>query len=159
MLEVRTDSDEATRALGEKLGRLLNSGDLVALTGELGAGKTCFAQGLARGVGVKTPVNSPTFVLIKEYAGRLPLYHFDAYRLSGPEEFFALGSAEYFAGDGVSVVEWADRVVDALPEDRVEVTIQRLPDSEEGRLIRITGCGQRSRSVVEELKRDLLARD
>lgn len=156
-LEVRTDSDRATKALGEKLGRLLRPGDLVALTGALGAGKTCFTQGLAQGLGIKAAVTSPTFVLIKEYAGPIPLYHFDAYRLSGPEEFLMLGSAEYFAGAGVCVVEWADRVAEALPEDRIEVEIRYLPDNPEGRLIRFTGRGRRSRSVVEELKRGLRA--
>jgi len=154
-LEVRTDSDRATKALGEKLGRLLKSGDLVALTGALGAGKTCFTQGLAQGLGIKEAVTSPTFVLIKEYAGPISLYHFDAYRLNDPEEFLALGSAEYFAGTGVCVVEWADRVAETLPEDRIEVEIRYLPDNPEGRLIRLTGRGRRSQSVVEELKRGL----
>ncbi|MGQ9511837.1 tRNA (adenosine(37)-N6)-threonylcarbamoyltransferase complex ATPase subunit type 1 TsaE [Thermodesulfitimonas sp.] len=154
-LEVKTESAIATKALGEQLGRLLRPGDLVALTGALGTGKTCFTQGLARGLGIKAAVTSPTFVLIREYAGPIPLYHFDAYRLSGPEEFWALGSGEYFAGPGVCVVEWADRVAEALPEDRIEVEIRYLPDTAEGRLIRLTGRGRRSRSVVEELKRGL----
>ena len=106
----------ATEAFGRRLGELLFPGAVVALVGQLGAGKTHLTRAVAEGLGVKNPaaVNSPTFVLIQEYPARLPIYHFDAYRLSGPREFAELGVDEYFRGDGVCLVEWADKVeVDA----------------------------------------------
>ncbi|MEW6573582.1 MAG: tRNA (adenosine(37)-N6)-threonylcarbamoyltransferase complex ATPase subunit type 1 TsaE [Bacillota bacterium] len=153
--EVKSDSPEATRTIGEKVGRFLAAGDVVALYGDLGAGKTCFAQGVARGLGILGQVTSPTFVLLREYEGRLPLYHFDAYRLSGPEDFAELGSEEYFSGPGVSIIEWAERVTDILPEDRLEVELLRLHGEENTRLIHFKGTGERSLAIVEVLKRVL----
>lgn len=108
-LELRSASAERTRALGQWLGERLAPGDVVLLVGELGAGKTVFAQGLGAGLGVRGPINSPTFTLLKEYTGRLPLYHFDLYRIEDPEELFTLGFDEYFDAGGVAVVEWAER--------------------------------------------------
>src|SRR5919109_4686964 len=112
-----------TEAFGHRLGSLLFPGAVVALVGPLGAGKTHLTRAVAEGLGVKNPaaVTSPTFVLIQEYPARLPVYHFDAYRLSGPREFAELGVDEYFSGDGVCVVEWADRVADVLPADHLRV--------------------------------------
>src|SRR6478752_3572153 len=95
-LELRSASAQRTHALGQLLGGRLAPGDVVLLSGELGAGKTVFAQGIGAGLGVSGPINSPTFTLLKEYAGRLPLYHFDLYRIEDPEELFALGFDEYF---------------------------------------------------------------
>lgn len=158
-LEVKSDSPEATRAIGEKLGRLLEAGDAVALYGDLGAGKTCFAQGVARGLGVVSNVTSPTFVLVREYAGRLPLYHFDAYRLNVPGDLAELGSEEYFSGLGVSIIEWAERVAAALPEDRLEVELLRVYGEENTRLIRFSGTGKRSWTIVEVLQRVLRFRN
>jgi len=154
-LELRSDSPEATRTIADKLGRLLEAGDVIALYGDLGTGKTCFAQGVARGLGVPGNVTSPTFVLLREYAGRLPLYHFDAYRLNGPEDFTELGSEEYLSGPGVSIIEWAERVAGALPDDRLEVELLRLDREENTRLIRFSGTGERSRTIVEGLRRVL----
>ena len=117
-LRVRSASPELTLELGRALGRLLKPGDLVALGGPLGAGKTQFVKGLAVGLGVPDdePVTSPTFVLVREYVGRLRLYHLDAYRLAGADELLALGLDEMLADPGAVVaVEWADRVADALP--------------------------------------------
>jgi tRNA threonylcarbamoyladenosine biosynthesis protein TsaE len=105
-----TYAPEDTAELGRKLGGLLLAGDLICLIGELGAGKTSFAQGVARGLGVEGQVRSPSFTLIHEYYGRLPLYHLDLYRLNDPSELEDLGYEEYFYGDGVALVEWADRV-------------------------------------------------
>src|SRR5439155_2968906 len=103
---------EATEAFGRRLGELLFPGAVVALVGQLGAGKTHLTRAVAEGLSVKNPaaVNSPTFVLIQEYPARLPIYHFDAYRLGGPREFAELGADEYFCGDGGCLVEWADQV-------------------------------------------------
>jgi tRNA threonylcarbamoyladenosine biosynthesis protein TsaE len=116
----------ATESLGRRLGGLLFRGAVVALVGPLGAGKTHLSRAIAQGVGVADGrvVTSPTFVLIQEYQGRLPVYHFDAYRLRGEGEFFDLGAHEYLEGDGVSLVEWADRVAGCLPPDHLSVALE-----------------------------------
>ena len=123
MLKFHTESAEETAGIGEQLGRLLGPGSIVCLSGDLGAGKTAFTQGLARGLGVKDYVTSPTYTIINEYEGRVPLYHFDVYRLNDVEEMYELGYEEYFFGDGVVVLEWADMVSDIIPEDRLWITI------------------------------------
>ncbi len=117
---------EATHALGVSLGARLFPGAVIALEGGLGAGKTHLVRGIAEGLGVPDPriVTSPTFVLIQEYHGRLPLYHFDAYRLPGPEAFLALGAAELLEGEGACVVEWADLVEACLPADRLRIILR-----------------------------------
>jgi tRNA threonylcarbamoyladenosine biosynthesis protein TsaE len=102
-------SVERTHALGRALGELARAGDVVLLEGELGAGKTAFTQGIGQGLGVAATINSPTFTILKEYEGRLPLYHFDFYRLDEPDELYELGFEDYFRGGGVCVVEWAER--------------------------------------------------
>ncbi len=140
-----------TEAFGRRLGSLLFPGAVVALVGQLGAGKTHLTRAIAEGAGVDNPaaVNSPTFVLIQEYPGRLPVYHFDAYRLSGSREFAELGADEYFAGDGVCVVEWADRVADALPAEYLRVEIEATGSS--ARTFRVTGVGARYEAVLSRL--------
>ncbi|MBI2160332.1 MAG: tRNA (adenosine(37)-N6)-threonylcarbamoyltransferase complex ATPase subunit type 1 TsaE [Candidatus Rokubacteria bacterium] len=126
--ELVSTSPEETEAAGERLGRTLGPGDVVALVGELGAGKTCFIQGLVRGLGVTTRATSPTFVLINQYRGRVPVYHVDAYRTESLAELQDLGLPELFAGDGVTVVEWADKLLPLLPPGTIEVTIAGLGD-------------------------------
>ena len=123
-----TTRPEDTQACGERLGRELAPGAVVACIGELGAGKTCFLQGLARGLGVTGPVTSPTFVLINQYRGRLPVYHLDAYRTGSLAEVVDLGLEEMLHGDGVTVIEWADKVVGLLPAHAITVTIAGLGD-------------------------------
>jgi tRNA threonylcarbamoyladenosine biosynthesis protein TsaE len=129
---------EATRSLGQRLGRLLFPGAVVALVGPLGAGKTQLVRAVAEGLDVPDSrvVTSPTFVLIQEYAGRLPIYHFDVYRLAGAVPFTDLGADEYLEGDGVCLVEWADRVETCLPPEHLRITLT------------ITGPGSR-RSCLE----------
>lgn len=138
----------ATEAFGRRLGELLFPGAVIALVGPLGAGKTHLTRAVAEGLGVRNPaaVNSPTFVLIQEYPARLPVYHFDAYRLSGPREFAELGVDEYFHGDGVCVVEWADKVEPTLPADhlRIEITVV----DENRRRFEVTARGRRYEEVV-----------
>src|SRR6476620_9278538 len=121
----------ATEAFGRRLGELLFPGAVVALIGQLGAGKTHLTRAIAEGLGIANPavVNSPTFVLIQEYPARLPIYHFDAYRLSGPREFAELGVDEYFSGDGVSIVEWADKVEPTLPADYLRIVITPVDET------------------------------
>lgn len=123
-ISITTDSAEQTQALARRLAGQLEKGDVINLTGELGAGKTAFSQGLASGLGVEERVTSPTFAIIKEYSGRLPLYHMDVYRLSSPAELVDLGYEEYFFGDGVTVVEWGDKVIELFPPDYLEVVFE-----------------------------------
>ena len=121
-------SPEETQAVGARLGARLRAGDVVACIGELGAGKTCFLQGLARGLGVETDVTSPTFVLVNRYRGRLPVYHVDAYRTASLTELVDLGLQEMLHGDGVTVIEWADKLLPLLPPSTITVTITGLGD-------------------------------
>ncbi len=124
-LTIEAPDPEATRAFGHRLAGLLFPGAVVALVGPLGAGKTQLVRAVAEGLGLADGrgVSSPTFVLIQEYQARLPVYHFDAYRLRGPAEFFDLGAHEYFEGRGVSLVEWADRVEPCLPPEHLRVSV------------------------------------
>jgi len=147
---VRTRSREETAALGRALGSLLGPGDLVVLNGDLGAGKTLFAGGVGRGLGVGGPLPSPTFVLIREYrTGRVPLYHMDADRLD-EADLAELGCEEYFYGDGVTLIEWGERVASLLPAERLEVRFLPVPGREEERLVEITARGGRYRGLVGE---------
>lgn len=124
-MKVISNSVEETIALAAKLAGKLKKRDCVALVGDLGSGKTVFTKGIARGLGVKKAqyVNSPTFVIIKEYRGRLPLYHFDLYRLLHPSMFDEMNYEEYFYGDGVTVIEWADKIRELLPKKYIEVRL------------------------------------
>jgi tRNA threonylcarbamoyladenosine biosynthesis protein TsaE len=119
-----SDSPDRTHALGRALGRAARPGTVLALIGELGAGKTQLAKGVAAGLDVPTVVNSPTFVLMNEHLGRLRLYHIDAYRLSDPEEAAAAGLFDEREADGVTVIEWADRLAGWLPADRLEIALE-----------------------------------
>ena len=131
-------SAEETQALGERLGARLGPGDVVACIGELGAGKTCFIQGLARGLGVTADVTSPTFVLVNQYRGRLLVNHLDAYRTESLTELADIGVEEMLHGDGVTVVEWADKLRPLLPSRAIVVSISGLGD--EPREIAIEGA-------------------
>jgi len=148
------DVAEAQR-FAERLAAFLQSGDFLALEGDLGAGKTTFTQGLARGLGVKGVVNSPTFTIIKEYMGRLPLYHMDVYRIE--DDVADLGLDEYFYGDGVCVVEWASLIESALPEDRLTVTLTITENN--ARSCRLEPKGNRYRQLCKEFDYDASAGD
>jgi tRNA threonylcarbamoyladenosine biosynthesis protein TsaE len=147
-------SDEMKR-LARCLGEVLQAGDCVALYGGLGIGKTTFTQGLAQGLGITKPVNSPTFTLVKEYQGRLPLYHMDLYRLEDPTE--ELGLEEYWDGDGVVVIEWPEIIRQWLPEDRLDVSMARAQG--ERRVVSIEATGPRSRRRVSDWMAALGRRD
>lgn len=124
--EYITNGEEETEALGSRLGERLTPGAVVAYTGDLGAGKTAFTRGMARGLGITDRVTSPTFTIVNEYdGGRLPLFHFDMYRLSSSEELFEIGWEDYLARGGVCAVEWSENVEDALEEDTIRVEIRR----------------------------------
>lgn len=151
MFQRITHTPQATRSIASQLAELLEPGDVLTLSGDLGAGKTTFAQGLAEGLGVADQVNSPTFTLIREYEGRIPLYHMDVYRLGEQAAAEDLGIDEYLYGDGVSVIEWAEYIESLLPEDYLQIMIRSLTESE--REITISGKGKRSARIVEELNR------
>lgn len=131
MLRIISHSPEETRALGEKLAARLAPGDVVILEGELGAGKSELARGIARGLGVTDTVTSPSFTILNVYeSGRCPLYHFDWYRLESAEELFELGLEEYLGGDGIAVVEWAEKCPEALPEKTIRIRLEATGDEE-----------------------------
>jgi tRNA threonylcarbamoyladenosine biosynthesis protein TsaE len=141
----------ATETFGRRLAALLFPGAIVALVGQLGAGKTHLVRAIAEGLGIadRRAVTSPTFVLIQEYDARLPIYHFDAYRLKKPRDFADLGVDEYFAGDGVCLIEWADRVTDVLPPDHLRITLTITGEC--SRRIELEGFGERYEQLVTRL--------
>lgn len=143
-------SEAETDQAGQRLAQFLSAGDVVALIGDLGAGKTRFVKAIASGIGVPADeVNSPTFTLIHEYEGRLPIRHCDTYRLRSPEEFADLGLEDLFASDGIALVEWADRVEEYLPRDRIEIRFDI--DSPTDRTINFVATGVRSRRILGQL--------
>ena len=148
MKDIISNSAEETFGFGRKLGILLEPGDLVAFSGDLGAGKTCCIQGIAAGLGVQdiTLVNSPTFTLIQEYQGRIPIYHFDVYRLAHEDDLYDLGYEEYFYGDGVTLIEWAERVTACLPEEHLAISV--LIQSEQRRCIQLRPFGKRYEHIL-----------
>ena len=128
-----------TEELGRQVALRLKKGDVLAYYGDLGAGKTAFTRGLASGLGCTGRVTSPTFTIVNEYDGPIPLFHFDMYRLGSSDELFDIGWEEYLARDGVCAVEWSEIVEDALPADAVVVTIRRSTENEDWRLITVEG--------------------
>ena len=152
MINIITHSPEETQDLGYKLGTLLKEGDIVCLVGDLGAGKTTLTQSIAKGLGVDDYVTSPTFTLINEYNGRYPLYHFDVYRLSDIEEIYDLGYEEYLFSQGVSIIEWANMIEAALPQERLNISIKRGKENNDRELV-IGGKGNRYKEIIEELRK------
>ncbi|HEB12361.1 MAG TPA: tRNA (adenosine(37)-N6)-threonylcarbamoyltransferase complex ATPase subunit type 1 TsaE [Actinobacteria bacterium] len=154
-MQLTTETEEETKTLAEGLAVALEAGDIISLTGDLGAGKTRFVQGLADGLGIKKPVTSPTFTIIKQYDdGRLPLYHFDVYRLNGPSDLRALGYEEYFFGDGITVIEWGDKINDLLPPDHLTIEFHRTTESVNRRTLVFTSRGQRSEQLKKVLEHE-----
>ena len=135
-----THNEQETEAIGEALASRLGAGSVVAYTGGLGAGKTAFTRGLARGLGYTGRVTSPTFTIVNEYEGQIPLFHFDMYRLGDEDELFDIGWEDYLTRGGVCAVEWSERVTGALPAGTVTVTIARHPEHEDWREITIEGA-------------------
>jgi tRNA threonylcarbamoyladenosine biosynthesis protein TsaE len=146
--------ERATRRLGVALAEVLPNGAVVALMGTLGAGKTRLVQAVAEGAGVPPGVAvSPTFVLVQEYHGARPVYHFDAYRIRDDDEFLELGADEYFDSEGITLVEWADRVPDCLPGERLDVRIELL--SRSARRFHLRATGKAQRAALDQLARVL----
>lgn len=150
---LRSHSPNETKRIGASLGRYVEPGDVLLLCGDLGAGKTCLTQGIAKGLGVKGYVRSPTFVLVSIHQGQLPLYHIDIYRLDHVAEVIDLGIEEYLAGDGVSVIEWADKVLEIFPQSCLRVTMDFEGKNE--RLIKLEPQGERYERLVLQMQYEL----
>ena len=148
-----TDSPESTLELARAFGQIARPADIFALIGPLGAGKTVFAKGVGEGLGVTSVVNSPTFILMNEHPGRLRLFHIDAYRLTDPDEMLAAGLLDERRSDGVTVIEWADRLGSLLPPDRLDLTIELVPAGDpESRSIRWRPHGARHERLAADLE-------
>lgn len=157
-IEFQARNLEQTDELGAALADVLPPGTVVALSGTLGAGKTRLVQAIAVRFNVpRTEVVSPTYVLCHEYDGRVPLYHLDVYRLRDDDEFLELGPEEYFESAGITLIEWAERVVDCLPSDRLEIEIQIVGDTE--RRFEITASGEHSSAIVDALRTKLVIKE
>ncbi len=152
MKSIASASEADTQRAGAAIGKAAGPGSFIALCGGLGAGKSVFARGVARGLGILAPVQSPTFTLLNVYGeGRLPFYHFDAYRLDSEDELEALGYEDCFFGPGVVVIEWAQRVMGLLPGDRLDVAIREGED-ENRRIIRLTPRGEQAERLLKEAR-------
>ena len=146
-----TKSPEETKKLGKEVSKLVKPGDLLAFYGELGAGKTCFIQGISRGLKVKDYVTSPTFTIINEYQGKIPIFHFDLFRLNNAEEILELSYKEYFYGEGLTVIEWAEKIEQFLPKEHLKIDI-KFKDRYQ-RTISFIPQGDRFNNFLEELSR------
>jgi tRNA threonylcarbamoyladenosine biosynthesis protein TsaE len=152
-VRVLSRSARDTAALGTRLGRALLPGDVVALVGDLGAGKTQLVRGACRGAGVpEREVASPTFAIVSTYAGRLPIHHADLYRISGEDELYATGFQDLLGGEGAALVEWADRVPGALPGERLEITLRHDARRPSLRHLLLVGTGERHAALVAKLR-------
>ncbi|MBQ5906652.1 MAG: tRNA (adenosine(37)-N6)-threonylcarbamoyltransferase complex ATPase subunit type 1 TsaE [Treponema sp.] len=134
-MALKTNTAEETIELGRKIGRLLTKGDVIAMQGTLAAGKTTITKGIAESLGVTDTITSPTFCLISEYSGKMPLYHMDVYRLDGGEDFINLGTDDMIYGDGVSIIEWSEKIMDELPKKTIILKLE--PQEDGSRIITI----------------------
>ena len=150
-LRLDSHSPEQTQLLGSYVGELAQKGDVVLLVGELGTGKTCLVQGIAHGLAIKEYAFSPSFVLLREYHGRLPLYHIDLYRLDRIEEIADLGLEEYFYGKGVCVVEWAEKGPEIVPQESLLISLHYISTSETERSSHLKPRGERYRELTKQL--------
>ena len=151
-LQLISHSPEQTQSLGKHLGKMAQAGDLYLLTGNLGSGKTCLTQGVAWGLGVEEYAFSPSFIIVREYHGRLPLYHIDLYRLDRIEEIVDLVLEEYFCGDGICVVEWADKGIDVLPRENLSIKLNYISTAD--RSLDVEANSERYVQLLESLKEE-----
>lgn len=136
--EIKTQSPEETFEFAKSFARELVGGDIICLSGEMGVGKTLFAQGLAKGLGIEENVTSPTFTVVNEYTNAdIPFYHFDAYRIEDPDEMYEIGFDEYLFSGGICLIEWPEMVEELIPENRIRITIERGGDPAKDRVIKI----------------------
>lgn len=151
-MRITSDSPEKTIEIGKNLGKLAEPGSIILLKGNLGAGKTHFAKGVALGLDITEHVTSPTFTIINEYQGRIPLYHVDAYRLEDEEEVFDIGLEEYIYDAGITLIEWPERINSILPAERLVVEITYSGTDDETRQLNFTAAGFQYEKLVKELK-------
>ena len=144
-----THSPQETEQLGERVAALLSGGEVLAFSGGMGMGKTVFTRGLARGLGASSAVSSPTFTIVREYAGRVPIYHFDMYRITCWDDLYSCGFFDYLDGDGVLVVEWSENVEDALPAETIRIAVSR-GEAENDRVFEISGLPGLDSQTKEE---------
>lgn len=150
-MKIELNSLKDTEKLGEQLGKVLKEGDILCLNGDLGAGKTTLTKSIGVGLGVDEYITSPTFSLINEYRGRIPVYHFDVYRLENVDELDDLGFDEYFFGEGVCIIEWAEKIEKMLPKEIVILDIEKGEDIDK-RIVSITGTNDRYKEVLREME-------
>lgn len=149
LLQIKTNSAEETEQLGYKIGQSLSGGEIIAMTGDLGAGKTTLTKALAKGLEIDDYITSPTFTIVNEYSGRLKLFHFDVYRIGDVEEMYDLGFEEYFYSNGVCIVEWSNLILEILPKERINIDISYV--DENSREITISGSGENFDHMIKEL--------
>lgn len=151
-MKILVQNLEETEQLGIAIGKLVSAGDVIILSGDLGAGKTTFTKSLALGLGIKQMIKSPTYTIIREYqTGRLPLYHMDVYRIDGEAD--ELGLEEYFEGDGISVVEWGQLLKEALPEDYLTIFLEKDPNNFEKRIMTIEAFGIQAEKLLQKIEK------
>lgn len=148
MKTIYLNEDKDTREIGFKLGKLLNPGNVICLVGDLGAGKTTMTQSLAEALEVDDYITSPTFTIVNEYEGKMPLYHFDVYRIGCSDEMYDIGFEEYINGEGVCIIEWADIIEDILPDEYLKI---ELNYKDMGREMNLIPYGKEYEKIVEEL--------
>lgn len=148
MVKIYLDGEEQTKEIGYKLGKLLTPGSVICLIGDLGAGKTTMTQSLAKAIGVDDYITSPTFTIVNEYEGDMPLYHFDVYRIGSSEEMYDIGYDEYINSDGVCIIEWANLIDDILPDEYLDI---KLSYKDMGREMILKPIGEKYKKIVEEL--------
>lgn len=156
MIKIYSSSEQNTAEIARILGSLLKGGEVIALNGELGAGKTAFTKGIALGLDIKEYITSPTFALVNEYSGRLPLYHFDVYRINDEDELIEIGFEDYIFSDGVSVVEWSSLVPNIMPADKISVFIEKVPEDNDKRCISIEFGGEYNISLEKKFTGEVL---
>ncbi|ADL52718.1 tRNA (adenosine(37)-N6)-threonylcarbamoyltransferase complex ATPase subunit type 1 TsaE [Clostridium cellulovorans] len=143
-MDIITNNVADTLSLGEKIGNLARSGDIICINGDLGTGKTHLTKGIAKGLSIDEHITSPTFNIVNEYEGRLKFYHFDVYRVNDPDEIYAIGFDEYIFSDGVSVIEWSNYINELIPKEHIDITIEKLTDmGDDYRKISITYEGSK----------------
>ncbi|MGL5507767.1 MAG: tRNA (adenosine(37)-N6)-threonylcarbamoyltransferase complex ATPase subunit type 1 TsaE [Paraclostridium sp.] len=148
MVKIYLENEEKTREIGSKLGNLLTPKSVVCLIGDLGAGKTTMTQSLVKSLGVDDYITSPTFTIVNEYEGRIPLYHFDVYRIGSSEEMYDIGFDEYIDGEGVCIIEWANLIEDILPDEYLYIEMNYI---ENGREMTLNPKGEKYEEIVKEL--------
>lgn len=145
-------NEKDTQNIGYYIGQRVKAGDIILLYGDLGSGKTVLTRGIAKGAGVESRVTSPTFIIMNQYPGNCPIFHFDLYRLSDSEELYDLDFEDYLYGDGIAIVEWPEKMAELLPKEYLKVTINKLEDDDNKRIIKISSYGEKYESYKEVFK-------